>query len=89
MNNELLHRPLVFGDTAQIAELKMLEREAEEKEEQSKWGTFEVRINFSGSITREVKAPDADTAKMLIEDEGFDLSECDEYDTESVEVSKK
>ena len=86
---DVLTRPLVFGDAEQIEELRRLDQEAKEKEEEDKWPTFEVTINFSGSITREIKAPDAETAKMNVEDEGFDLSECDEYDTESIEVNKR
>ncbi len=79
--HHLCGRPLVFGDTEQIAEYKKINREAaseEERERERAAGnlkTYTVHIDIEGSCDVEVEAVDEAEAKELALEEIIDLDE--------------
>jgi hypothetical protein len=79
----LLGKKLVFGDLQQI---KIINEENKLEEEKLK--TYKCTVNFSGSYTTYVQAYDKDEAEEMAKEEGFDLADCDDVETESIDVEE-
>ena len=77
-----LKRPLVFGDTEQIADLKKIERQIEEQEEHTRTikegelKLFNVTVSYSVDARVEVWAVDKKEAEEIAQDE-VDISDYD------------